>query len=129
MRSLILLVDDDRDFLDMNRGFLEAQGFEVSCFTDTDRAWESMESRKPELVITDLMMKSLISGFSLARKIKSDAHFKDVPVIIITAVASKRGFDFNPQNREELQVIGCEAYFDKPVSPDLLIAKVRELLS
>ena len=129
MKSLILLVDDDRDFLEMNRGILEAQGFQVSCFTDTDGAWESMGIRKPDLVITDLMMKSLNSGFSLARKIKSDAKYQDVPVIIVTAVASKRGFDFNPKNREELEAIGCEAYFDKPVSPQLLVAKVKELLS
>ena len=128
MKSLILLVDDDRDFLEMNRGVLEAQGFEVSCFTAADEAWESMEIRKPDLVITDLMMKSLNSGFSLARKMKSDARYRDVPVVIVTAVASKRGFDFNPRNREELEVIGCEAYFDKPVSPQLLINKAKELL-
>ena len=79
-------------------------------------------------MITDLMMKSLDSGFSLARKIKSDPGFTDLPVIIVTAVASQRGFDFNPQNREEQEVMGCDAYFDKPVTPDLLIAKVKELL-
>jgi CheY-like chemotaxis protein len=129
MRSLILLVDDDRDFLEMNKGILEAQGFQVCCFTDTDRAWESMKSRRPDLVITDLMMKSINSGFSLARKIKSDLRYADLPVIIVTAVASRRGFDFNPQSQAELEVMGCEAYFDKPVSPDLLIAKVKELLS
>jgi two-component system alkaline phosphatase synthesis response regulator PhoP len=129
MRPLILLVDDDRDFLEMNRGILEAQGFRVDCFTDTDKAWDSLKSRRPDLVITDLMMKSLDSGFSLARKIKSDSRYEDVPVIIVTAVASKRGFDFNPQSREDLEVMGCQAYFDKPVSPELLIAKVKELLS
>ena len=129
MKSLILLVDDDRDFLEMNRGILEAGGFQIGCYSDTDTAWESMEKRKPDLVITDLMMKSLNSGFSLARKIKSDPRFAALPVIIVTAVASKRGFDFNPQSQAELEVMGCEAYFDKPVAPDLLIAKVKELLS
>jgi len=128
MGPLILLVDDDRDFLEMNRGILEAQGFRVDCYTDADQAWERMKGQVPDLVITDLMMKSLDSGFSLARKIKSDPRFADVPVIIVTAVASKRGFDFNPQSGKELEVMGCEAYFDKPVSPELLIAKVKELL-
>ena len=129
MGTLILLVDDDRDFLEMNSGILEAQGFQVACFTDTDRAWESMESRRPDLVVTDLMMKSLDSGFFLARRIKSDLRFADLPVIIVTAIAGRRGFDFNPRSQAELDVMGCEAYFDKPVSPDLLIAKVKELLS
>jgi len=129
MRPSIMLVDDDRDFLEMNRGILEAQGFRVDCFTDADQAWERMKGRVPDLVITDLMMKSLDSGFSLARKIKSDPRYTDVPVIIVTAITSKLHFDFNPQSREELEVMGCQAYFDKPVSPDLLIAKVKELLS
>jgi CheY-like chemotaxis protein len=129
MRPLILLVDDDRDFLEMNRGILEAQGFRVECFTDTDKAWDSLRSRRPALVIADLMMKSLDSGFSLARKIKTDPGVTDVPVIIVTAVGSRRRFDFNPQSRGELEAMGADAFFDKPVAPDLLIAKVKELLS
>ena len=129
MKPLILLVDDDRDFLEMNRGVLESQDYQVDCFTDAEQAWKRMEDRAPDLVITDLMMGSLDSGFSLARKIKSDHRYADVPVIIVTAVASKRGFDFHPRGREELEVMGCEAFFDKPVCPQTLIAKVEELLS
>ena len=124
----IMLVDDDRDFLEMNRGILEKTGYRITCFTNPDRAWESMGRQSPDLVITDLMMKSLDSGFSLARKIKSDPRFRDIPVIIVTAIASQRGFDFNPQSRKDLDVMGADAYFDKPVSPELLIAKVKELL-
>ena len=129
MKALILLVDDDRDFLEMNRDVLEAQDYRVDCFSDSEQAWDSLERRTPDLVITDLMMKSLDSGFSLARKIKSDSRYADVPVIIVTAVTSKRGFDFNPRSREELEAMGCEAFFDKPVGPETLIAKVEELLS
>jgi CheY-like chemotaxis protein len=126
---LIMLVDDDRDFLEMNRGVLETQGFQVRCFTNADRAWQSMKERKPDLVITDLMMQHLDSGFSLAGRIKSEPGCSGIPVIIVTAVASRRGFDFNPASGEELQAMGADAFFDKPVSPQLLIAKVRELLA
>ena len=129
MKPLILLVDDDQDFLEINGSILKAQGYRVECFTDADRAWDSLKHRMPDLVITDLMMRSLDSGFSFARKIKSDSACSKIPVIIVTAVASKRGFDFNPQSRGELEVMGADAYFDKPVSPDSLIAKVKELLS
>jgi CheY-like chemotaxis protein len=129
MRASIVLVDDDHDFLEMNSGILEARGYRVSCFTDADQAWQSMEAETPNLVITDLMMKSLDSGFSLAKKIKFDPRFTDIPVIIVTAVASKRGFDFNPHSQEELEVMRADAFFDKPVPPELLIAKVEELLA
>lgn len=129
IRASIVLVDDDHDFLEMNSGILEAKGYRVSCFTDADQAWQSLEAETPNLVITDLMMKSLDSGFSLAKKIKFDPRFTDIPVVIVTAVASKRGFDFNPRSQEELEVMRADAFFDKPVSPELLIAKVEELLA
>ena len=126
---MILLVDDDRDFLEMNSGILEAEGYRVRCFTDADQAWESMTAETPDLVITDLMMESLDSGFSLAKKIKSDPGFGDVPVIIVTAVASRRGFDFNPSSQKEMEAMRADAFFDKPVSPEMLVAKVKELLA
>jgi len=124
----IVLVDDDIDFLEMNSGILKAKGYRVSCFSDADQAWQSMEAEAPKLVVTDLMMKSLDSGFSLAKKIKSDPRFTDIPVIIVTAAASRRGFDFNPRSQEELEAMRADAFFDKPVSPEVLISKVEELL-
>ena len=127
--KLILLVDDDRDFLEMNRGVLEARGFRVACFTDSQAALASLDKERPDLVVTDLMMKALDSGFSLARAVKQDPRCGGVPVIIVTAVASRRGFDFNPRSAKELIEMNAEAFFDKPVAPETLIAKVEELLA
>jgi CheY-like chemotaxis protein len=125
MARLILLVDDDLDFLEQNRGVLESLGFRVACATDPQVALESRE--RPDLVVSDLMMKNLDSGFSLARAIKS--RWAGTPVILVTAVASQRGFDFNPRTREELGAMNADAFFDKPVDPAALIAKIRELLA
>jgi len=126
--ALIALVDDDRDFLEMNRGVLQARGYQVQCYTDADAAWAGIRTRQPALVITDLMMRTLDSGFSLARRIKSDPQLAGVPVIIVTAAGAQRGFDFTPRSREELQAMKADAFFDKPVAPRELIAKVEELL-
>jgi CheY-like chemotaxis protein len=112
----------------MNRGVLEAKGYRVECYTDADRAWEAIAADRPALVVTDLMMKSLDSGFTLARRIKQDPLLGKVPVIIVTAVGARRGFDFTPRSREELQAMQADAFFDKPVAPKELIAKVEELL-
>ena len=78
---LIMLVDDDRDFLEMNRGVLEAQGFQVRCFTNADRAWQSVRERRPELVITDLGMPHM-DGRELAGGIKKLDN--RVPVILLS---------------------------------------------
>jgi CheY-like chemotaxis protein len=127
MAKLILLVDDDRDFLEQNRGVLESLGYRVACVTDPQSALDSMARERPDLVVSDLMMKNLDSGFSLARAIKS--RWSDTPVILVTAVASQRGFDFNPHTREDLSAMNADAFFDKPVDPAALLGKVRELLA
>jgi len=127
-RGLIVLVDDDRDFLEMNRRILQAGGYSVQCYSDAEQAWAGIRQQPPALVITDLMMRSLDSGFSLARRIKQDPELGGLPVIIVTAAGAQRGFDFPPRSREELAAMNADAFFDKPVPPRELLAKVEELL-
>ena len=127
MKKSIVLIDDDQDFLEMNRRILEENGYKVSCFDDTAGVMSRMRERKPDLVITDLMMTSMDSGFRISAEIKGDPMLKDVPVIIVTAASSRRGFDFRPHSKEELLSINADAYFDKPVSRPEFMAKVREL--
>ncbi len=125
---LILLVDDDPDFLDINRHVLEAANYRVVAFTDAKQALESMAAEKPALIISDLMMANLDSGFSLSKQVKQDPRFADVPIIIATAVTSQLGLDFRPRTPEELAAMHVDAYFDKPIPPKALLAKVAELI-
>jgi len=125
---LIMLVDDDADFINLNRHILESKGYRVVSCLGPEEAIKAMEQEKPALVITDLMMKDLSSGFSFAHLIKDSPRFKDIPVIIVTAVSSKMGFDFRPHTAEELAAMHVDAYFDKPVQPQKLLDKVAQLL-
>jgi two-component system alkaline phosphatase synthesis response regulator PhoP len=125
--KLIMLVDDDWDFLEPNRQLLESLGYRVACFSDPREALRSAETERPDLIVSDLMMKSLDSGFTLAREAKS--RWGGVPVILVTAASSQRGFNFSPRGREDLQAMNVDAFFDKPVDPAALIAKVQELLA
>ena len=127
-RPVIMLVDDDLDFLEMNRHVLEARGYTVLCFSDPEKALERMAQDKPHLVITDLMMNTLDSGFSFSRQMKEDSRFRNIPVVIVTAISSRRALDFMPRTLGELAAMHAEAYFDKPVAPEMLLAKVEELL-
>jgi DNA-binding response OmpR family regulator len=127
MAHSILLVDDDRDFLEMNRGVLEAHGYRVRCAADPRSALAAAEAERPDLVVTDLMMGRLDAGFSLARSIKE--RFAGLPVILVTAVSVQRGFDFRPRGEVDLAAMHADAYFDKPVDPVALMARVEELLA
>ena len=125
----ILLVDDDVDFVEMNRRILEARGYCVEGAYNAQEALVRMPAFRPHLVITDLMMQTLDAGFSLARRVKEDPQLRNVRVIIVTSVTSSMGLDFRPRTAEDLAAMHADAYFDKPVAPQLLLAKVQELLA
>ena len=127
--ALILLVDDDPDFLHVYQCILEPKGYRVACASDPKEAWRKLEHDKPDLVISDLMMDDLDAGFSLAREIKRDPRFKHLPIIIATAITSQTGLSFRPKTPEDLTAMFADAYFDKPVPAALLLAKVAELLA
>jgi CheY-like chemotaxis protein len=127
--ATIMLVDDDPDFLAMNRSVLEARGYTVLSASSPRAALETAKGRRPDIVVTDLMMSDLDAGFSLSRAIKEDPATASTPVIIVTAASSQRGFDFRPRNVAELAAMRADAFIDKPVSPAALLAKIEELLS
>lgn len=124
----LLVIDDDIDFLQWSRCILEAGGYRVLSCSDAETALAEMAHHPPALVMTDLMMKSLDAGFSLAERIKNDPRFAAIPVIIITAAASQRGFDFRPQNPEDLEAMQADAFFCKPVEPKKLLDSIQLLL-
>lgn len=127
----VVLVDDDRDFLDMNAAIFTARGWTVRTFAGPREALEAIRAGggegRPSLVVTDLMMNALDSGFTLARALRGDPLFRDVPVIIVSAVASQKGFDFRPRTPADLAAMHADAFFDKPVDPVALLAKAEEL--
>jgi len=129
---MIYRVDDDKDFLEMQKAILTHGGYRTRCFSESrealDALGEAAGPERPALVVTDLMMKSLDAGFTFARTLKSDSRFADIPMIIVSAAASRKGFDFRPRTAEDLAAMHAEAFFDKPVTPAAFLAKVKELL-
>jgi CheY-like chemotaxis protein len=98
---LILIVDDDYDFLEINRLILERAGYRVVTAAEPSQALVRMQEEKPDLVITDLMMTSLDSGFFFARTIKEDPRYAGIPVIIATSVSSALGLNFQPRSDQD----------------------------
>ena len=130
--AMIFLVDDDKDFLEMEKAILAHGGYRTRCFSGSREALEALASavgtERPALVVTDLMMKSLDAGFTFARTLRDDPRFADIALIIVSAVASQKGFDFRPRTAEDLAAMNADAFFDKPVSPAAFLARVKELV-
>ena len=124
----ILIVDDDYDFLEINRFILEGAGYRVTTATNPAEAMTRIDDQVPDLIITDLMMTSIDAGFAFSAQIKDDARTAAVPIIISTSVTSQLGLNLRPESDEDLVKMHVDAYFDKPIAADALLAKVAELL-
>jgi adenylate cyclase len=126
---LVMVVDDNVPFLEVVEVVLQARGYRVVCCTGPDEALARIRAERPQLVVADVMMAGLDSGFSLARQIKGDPQLAATPVILITAMTSQRGFDFTPRTPEELAAMNADAYLTKPVAPETLLERIEELLA
>ncbi len=128
-RPAILLVDDDADFMDLLQEVLEARGYTVARASCPAEALEVLGKETPDLIVTDLMMSSLDSGFVLAGKLREDPRLAGIPIVVATAVARKLGVSFAPDKAGDLEAMKADAYFEKPLDFDAFFAKVSELLS
>jgi CheY-like chemotaxis protein len=127
-QHLILVVDDDYDFLEMNRFILEGAGYRVVTATNPAEAKARIDAETPDLVITDLMMNRLDAGFAFSAQLRDDPRTAAVPIIISTSVSSQLGFDFHPDSEDDLRAMRVDAYFDKPIEARALLDKVSDLL-
>lgn len=127
--ALIAVIDDDVDFLTIAQSVLESGGYRVCCAASVEKGLDLVAQETPDLVVTDLMMARLDSGFALVRALRAQPALADVPVIMVTASESQRGFDFAPRTPEDLKAMQIDAFFSKPVAPKEFLAKVRSLLA
>ena len=116
LRPTVLLADDNGDM----RAYvyrLLSERYAVEAVSDGQAALEAARRRRPDLVLSDIMMPRL-DGFGLVRALRDDSNLRDVPVILLSARAG-----------EEASVEGLEAgaddYLTKPFSARELLARVR----
>lgn len=116
-RQTVLLVDDEAHILELCRMYLEAEGFRTISAQDGNGALEMARSRRPDLVVLDLMLPGM-DGWSVCRLLRQES---DVPVIMLTA-----------RNADVDKIVGLEMgaddYLTKPFNPRELVARVRAVL-
>ena len=125
--SKILIIDDDTDFQYATRMVLEKHDFEVNSAFNQEEGLAKVQSVKPDLVILDVIMPHGFEGFEVARKIREEFDMKQLPIIILSAVHVERKVPYRFAPHEEW--LPVDYFFDKPVAPDVLVAKIKEILS
>jgi len=122
----ILLVDDDHDFRMQQKVMLEAQSYKVIEAENASAAIESINRQTPDLAIVDLMMEEHDSGFTLCHNLKK--KLPQMPIIMVTGVATETGLSFNVKTREEHRWIKADALLEKPVRAEQLQQEIKKLL-
>lgn len=125
-KTKILLVDNDIDFVDLNKAVLENNGYEVVTAFSAREGVDKVKVEQPDLIVLDLMMEKHDAGFSFAKQIKSEPLYKQIPILMLTSVADVTGFGFS----QELDGywMKTDDYAEKPIMPDELLKKVKQLL-
>jgi len=124
----ILIIDDDVDFVESTRIILEAKGYNLSSAGNREEGFEKVKQISPDLILMDVMMEKMSDGFDLTRKLKSEEKYKDIPILMLTAIGEKTGFGFSDVAGDKTW-LPVDDYMEKPVAPEKLAAKVEKLLS
>jgi PAS domain S-box-containing protein len=115
----VLLVDDNVDMRHYIQRLLSSS-YTVQATTDGAAALEAIQSSRPDLVLTDVMMPRM-DGFELLRSLRSDAATQDIPIILLSARAGE-------ESRIEGLEAGADDYLTKPFSARELTARVEATL-
>ena len=126
MAKRILVVDDDPDLREATEIILSGAGYDVLLAGGAAEGMGILQADPVDLVILDVMMETDTEGFHLAYKIREQEQCKDVPIIMLTCIEAKTGEMLEPETSGDY--LPVQAFLRKPLDPDVLKAKVAELL-
>jgi two-component system phosphate regulon response regulator PhoB len=119
-KATILVVDDEEDIIKLVELNLAREGYRVLGCTTGEKALEIARSKRPDLIVLDLMLPG-IDGLEVCRRLKRGPKTRHIPVVILTAKAEEAdivmGFE-----------LGADDYVTKPFSGSVLAARARRLL-
>jgi DNA-binding response OmpR family regulator len=116
--ELVLLVDDEPNIIQLARLYLEREGYKVISAPDGKTALDTIRTKKPNLVVLDVMLPEL-DGLEVCKRLRREKN--NIPVIILTA----RDDDIDKILGLEL---GADDYMTKPFNPRELTARVKAIL-
>jgi len=147
MAKQVLVIDDDRNTVEFLSAVLSEDGYDPIPAYDGTAGLRKIKEIEPDLIVLDVMMPKR-SGFVVFKELKRDERYKDIPILMLTAVSGvieeleshKEETSEKPyeplretlkrkiQELREEGLVRPEMFVDKPVQADAFIAKVRQLI-
>jgi len=122
----VIIIDDDPDVVEATKAILEDEGYAVATALNGTDGLARVRQGGIDCIILDVMMAGDTEGFRIAQDLKADPATAGIPIIMLTAVAQKSGFEFSPQTDKDFMPV--EAFLEKPVDPKKLVEVVRKVL-
>lgn len=122
IKAKILIVDDEKGFVDATGKLLEKEGYVVFKALDGEEGLKTALEHSPDLILLDILMPKL-DGTEVLNKLKQNPATAAIPVIILTALGERRDM------AASLLVEGAVDYIGKPLDKNTLLEKIKEELS
>ncbi len=121
----ILVVDDDPDFVEIQRMTLEAAGYEVISASSGREALRLLRDEHPDLMLLDVMMSTVTDGLDVSSQLRQDPLTRYLPIVMVTSIAD------TPYSGEVTteDATHADAWLSKPVKPKRLLDTVSRLLA
>jgi len=118
--GLVLVIDDEKDLLELVRYNLEKEGYRIKTAEDGEAGLEAAKRELPDIVIVDLMLPG-IDGLDVCRRLRADERTARTPIIMLTAKSAET-------DRVVGLEMGADDYITKPFSPRELAARIKAVL-
>ena len=125
-KKRILVVDDEPDFASIVQTNLKKEGFDVDVAYDGVEALEKVKTNPPDAIVLDVMMPEK-DGYEVCAELKKSDKYKDIPIIMLTAVADHVGS--TRYSHADGMSMEADDYLPKPASAEEITASVKGLLS
>ncbi len=122
----VLVVDDEPDFAAIVQGNLEKEGFDVEVAYNGIEGMEKVNANPPDAIVLDVMMPEM-DGYKMCAALKGDDRLCEIPVILLTAVASH--VTSTRYTHAEGMAMEADDYIAKPASAEDITKSLRRLLS
>lgn len=120
----ILVVDDDPDFVEIMRTILLTEGYEVVTAMNGDQALDQVRAAKPDLILLDVMMSTILDGVNVSQELDDDAELREIPLVMVSSIASTDHAEVFPTD----QYVHLDRWLSKPVQPQELLKTVKHFI-
>ena len=124
-KKKILVVDDEPDFAGIVQQNLEKEGFDVEVAYDGEEGLEKVRANPPDAIVQDVMMPGK-DGYQVCSELKADDRYADIPIILLTAVASH--VTSTRYSHRDGMSTEADDYLAKPASAEQITESIKGLL-